>query len=58
MCFPGLDEPQYVERGDHVSVHDATENSSDTTAQIESHHDDADLNSGTFNLSDIIEYYQ
>ncbi|XP_026768576.3 sentrin-specific protease 7 isoform X1 [Pangasianodon hypophthalmus] len=45
VCFPGLEEPQYVERGGHASVHDGTENSSDTTAQSESQHGDGDVNS-------------
>ncbi|XP_060785398.1 sentrin-specific protease 7 isoform X2 [Neoarius graeffei] len=45
VCFPGMDEPQYVERGGHASVHDGTENSSDITAQNESQHGDGDINS-------------
>ncbi|XP_060731977.1 sentrin-specific protease 7 [Tachysurus vachellii] len=45
VCFPGLDEPQYVERGGHVSDHDGTENSSDSTVQSESQHGDGDTNS-------------
>lgn len=53
-----MDEPQYVERGGHASVHDGTENSSDITAQNESQHGDGDINSGTSYLSDIIEHYQ
>lgn len=47
-----------MERGNHVSVHDATDNSSDTTAQSESQHGEEDINSGTFQLSDIILHYQ
>ncbi|XP_053483591.1 sentrin-specific protease 7 isoform X3 [Ictalurus furcatus] len=46
VCFPGLDEPHYVERGDHASAHVETENADDTTAQSESQHGDGDTNSG------------
>ncbi|KAK3568894.1 hypothetical protein QTP86_019575 [Hemibagrus guttatus] len=45
VCFPGLDEPQYVKRGGHASVHDGNENSSDATAQSEPQHGDGDMNS-------------
>lgn len=58
VCFPGLDEPHYVERGDHASVHVETENADDTTAQSESQHGDGDTNSGTFHPSDSIEHCQ
>ncbi|KAF4087322.1 hypothetical protein AMELA_G00093970 [Ameiurus melas] len=46
VCFPGLDEQQYVERGDHASAHVETENSDDTTTPGESQHGDGDANSG------------
>lgn len=58
VCFPGLDEPHYVERGGQTLVHDGTENSSDATAQSDSQHDDGDINSGTSHLRDIMEHYQ
>ncbi|KAI5106896.1 sentrin-specific protease 7, partial [Silurus meridionalis] len=45
VCFPGLDEPQYVARGGHASAHDGTENTSETTAQSESQREDEDINS-------------
>ncbi|KAF5903083.1 sentrin-specific protease 7 isoform X1, partial [Clarias magur] len=44
VCFPGLEDPQYVERGDHATVNDDTENSSDATAQSDSQHGDGDTN--------------
>ncbi|KAM9486110.1 uncharacterized protein Hap1MRO34_006251 isoform 2-T4 [Clarias gariepinus] len=45
VCFPGLDDPQCVERGDHAAVNDDTETSSDATAQSDFQHGDGDTNS-------------
>ncbi|TTM51869.1 Sentrin-specific protease 7 [Bagarius yarrelli] len=40
VCFPGLEEPQYVERGGHACMHDVTENSSNDMTRSESQHDE------------------
>ncbi|XP_062862033.1 sentrin-specific protease 7 isoform X2 [Trichomycterus rosablanca] len=45
ICFPGLEEPQYVERKDQEKkVHDGTENSSNSTAHSESQQGDGEKN--------------